>query len=97
MLTPRGVLSKYFYGIDFAPRDLQFGLIEASEQRIGSAVDQAILLCYHYDPKTGKYGVVAMDAIRIGGVATVAAFLAFLFVSLRRDRAEKAAREAQAH
>ena len=97
MLTPRGVLSKYFYGIDFAPRDLQFGLIEASEQKIGSPIDDAILLCYHYDPKTGKYGVVAMDAIRIGGVATVAAFLAFLFVSLRRDRAEKAAGQAQAH
>jgi len=48
-----------------------------------------LLLCYHYDPATGKYGVVAVDAVRIGGVATVLAFLTFLFVSLRRERAAK--------
>lgn len=87
VLTPKGVLSKYFYGIDFAPRDLQFGLIQASEQKIGSRIDDVLLLCYHYDPATGKYGLIAINAIRIGGVATVLAFLTFFFVSLRRDRA----------
>ena len=92
ILTPKGVISRYFYGIDFSPRDMQFGLMDAAEQRIGSRIDSALLLCYHYDPSTGKYGVIAIDAIRIGGVATVLAFLAFLFVSLRRERA--AARQA---
>ena len=87
VLTPKGVISRYFYGIDFSPRDLQFGLIEASEQKIGSQIDSVLLLCYHYDPATGKYGVIAIDAIRIGGVATVLAFFTFLFVSLRRERA----------
>ena len=87
VLTPKGVISRYFYGIDFAPRDLQFGLMDASEQKIGSRIDEALLLCYHYDPSTGKYGVIAIDAIRIGGVATVLAFFTFLFVSLRRERA----------
>ena len=87
VLTPKGVISRYFYGIDFSPRDLQFGLIDASEQKIGSKIDSVLLLCYHYDPATGKYGVIAIDAIRIGGVATVLAFLTFLFVSLRRERA----------
>ena len=87
VLTPQGVISKYFYGIDYAPRDLQFGLIEASEQKIGSPIDDVLLLCYHYDPATGTYGVIAIDAVRIGGVATVLAFLTFLFVSLRRERA----------
>lgn len=87
VLTPRGVISRYFYGIDFAPRDIQFGLMDASEQRIGSRIDDALLLCYHYDPATGKYGVIAIDAIRIGGILTLLAFFTFLFVSLRRERA----------
>jgi protein SCO1/2 len=87
ILTPHGVVSKYFYGIEFSPRDIRFGLIEASDERIGTVVDNALMLCYHYDPATGKYGASAMRAIRIGAVATVMAFLSFLFVSLRRERA----------
>jgi protein SCO1/2 len=87
ILTPQGVLSKYFYGIEFSPRDLRFGLIEASEQRIGTPIDTALMLCYHYDPATGKYGAAAIDAIRIGGVATLLALLSFMFISLRRERA----------
>jgi protein SCO1/2 len=86
VLTPRGVLSKYFYGIEFSPRDLRFGLIEASEERIGTVIDNALLLCYHYDPTTGKYGATALEAIRIGAVATVIAIVSFLFVSLRKER-----------
>ncbi len=87
ILTPRGVVAKYFYGIEFSPRDLRFGLIEASDEHIGTVVDNALMLCYHYDPATGKYGASAIRAIRIGAVATVMAFLSFLFVSLRRERA----------
>ena len=86
VLTPRGVLSRYFYGIEFSVRDLKFGLIEASEERIGTVIDSALLLCYHYDPTTGKYGATAIEAIRIGAVATVLALVSFLFVSLRKER-----------
>ena len=89
ILTPKGMLSKYFYGIEFSARDIRFGLIEASEEHIGSPIDDALLLCYHYDPLTGKYGPVAIEAVRIGAVATVLAFLTFLFVSLRKERAQR--------
>jgi protein SCO1/2 len=87
LLTPRGVIAKYFYGIEFSPRDIRFGVIEASEERVGTAIDEALLLCYHYDPATGKYGASVIKAVRIGGVATVLAFLTFFFVSLRHERA----------
>jgi protein SCO1/2 len=87
VLTPRGVVARYFYGIEYSPRDIKFGLMEASEERIGSPIDEALLLCYHYDPATGKYGASAITAVRIGGVATVLGLLSFLFVSLRRERA----------
>jgi protein SCO1 len=87
ILTPRGVIAKYFYGIEFSPRDLKFGLIEASDERIGSVVDSALMLCYHYDPSTGRYGAAAIGAVRIGAVATMVAFFSFLFVTLRRERA----------
>jgi protein SCO1/2 len=86
LLTPRGIISRYFYGIEFAPRDIKFGVMEASEERIGSAIDQALLLCYHYDPTTGRYGTQAIEAVRIGAVATVLGFLSFLYVSLKRER-----------
>ena len=86
VVTPRGVLSKYFYGIEFSPRDLKFGLMEASEERIGTAIDNALLLCYHYDPATGTYGAIAIEAVRIGAVATLLALGSFLFVSLRKER-----------
>jgi protein SCO1 len=86
ILTPRGVISKYFYGIEFSPRDLKFGLIEASEERIGTVIDDALLLCYHYDPATGKYGASVIDAVRIGGIATLLALVSFVSISLRRER-----------
>ena len=86
LLTPKGTISRYYYGIEYSPRDIRFGVIEASEERIGTPVDDVLLLCFHYDPATGKYGATAIGLVRIGGVATVLAFLAFLFVSLRRER-----------
>jgi protein SCO1/2 len=89
IITPRGVISKYFYGIEYSPRDLRFGLIQASDERIGTAIDDALLLCYHYDPATGKYGAAAIDAIRIGGIATVLGLVSFMVISLRRERAAR--------
>ena len=87
LLTPKGVISKYFYGIEFSARDIRFGIIEASDEHIGTAIDDVLLLCYHYDPSTGKYGAAAIDAIRIGAVATMLGLGTFLFVSLRKERA----------
>ena len=82
--TPEGKLSRYFYGIEYAPRDLRLGLIEASANKIGSPVDQLLLYCYHYDPATGKYGAVVMNMMRIGGVVTVIGHHRLLFLLLRR-------------
>ena len=96
LLTPKGVVSRYFYGIEYSPRDIRLGLIEASDERIGTPVDDVLLLCFHYDPSTGKYGATALGLVRIGAVLTVAAFLAFLVVSLRRERRGEAA-ERHAH
>jgi protein SCO1/2 len=81
--TPRGRLSRYFYGIEYAPRDLKLALVESSEGKIGSAVDQVILYCYHYDPTTGRYGFAIMSAMRVGGVVTVFGLIALIMI-LRR-------------
>jgi protein SCO1/2 len=76
--TPEGKLSRYFYGIEYPARDLRLGLIESSENKIGTPVDQLLLYCYHYDPATGKYGAAVMKIMRIAGVITVLAIIAML-------------------
>ena len=86
VLTPAGKLARYFYGIDYPPRDLRWGLVEAADGAIGSAVDQLLLMCYSYDPMTGKYGVYIRNSLRIGAVATVLALGSFVVVMLRRER-----------
>jgi protein SCO1/2 len=89
VVTPKGVVSRYLLGIDFAPRDLRLALVEASNNRLGTAVDQVLLLCYHYDPSTGRYSTAVLDSVRVGFVLTVGAFLAFVFVSLKRERTSR--------
>jgi protein SCO1/2 len=84
--TAKGVIARYFLGVEFPPTHLRYALVEASNNKLGTVADQVLLFCYHYDPATGKYGVAILRAVRIGGVLTVAAFLTFLFVSLRRER-----------
>lgn len=84
VLTPEGNISRYFYGIEYAPRDLRLGLVEASANKIGSAVDQLLLFCYHYDPSTGKYSAIVMNFIRLGGIITVLVLGTFIGLSLRR-------------
>jgi protein SCO1/2 len=94
--TPEGRLARYFYGIEYAPRDLRLGLVEASAGRIGTPVDQVLLYCFHYDPTTGKYGAAVMRMIRIGGLATLAALGISLWLwSRRRPRVVHAAGEAR--
>jgi protein SCO1/2 len=83
--TPEGRLSRYFFGIDYAARDLQFALIDSSAGKIGSLTEKLLLYCYHYDPVSGHYGFVAMQAVRIGGVVTLAALAGFMIVSIRRE------------
>jgi protein SCO1/2 len=85
IITPEGRLSKYFYGVEYAPRDIRLGLVEASLNRIGTPVDRILLFCYHYDPTTGKYGAVALSTLRIAAGGFVLAAGAFLFLMLRRD------------
>lgn len=86
VLTPRGVLSRYFYGLENPPGDVRLALIESSEGRIGSFVDQVLLLCYHYDPTTGRYGFVILGALRVLGVLTVGAIAAYIGFMLYRGR-----------
>jgi len=86
--TPQGRLARYFYGIEYAPRDLRLWLIEASENKIGSPMDQILLYCYHYDPTTGKYGAAVINLIRLGGVLTLLA-VAGLFLFMRRRNAQR--------
>src|SRR5262249_2243911 len=90
VLTPHGRIARYFYGVEFSPRDVRLGLIEAADNRIGTPVDQLLLFCFHYDPTTGKYGAIAINAVRIGGVLTVLALATFMIVMLRRERAQPA-------
>jgi protein SCO1/2 len=90
VVTPKGEVARYFLGLDYAPRGIRYALVEASEGRLGTVADQVILLCYHYDPATGKYGASTLAAVRIGGVLTVLAFVAFVVVSARQERTKQA-------
>jgi protein SCO1/2 len=85
VLTPEGKVSRYFYGIEYAPRDMQLGLVEASSNKIGSPVDQILLYCYHYDPQTGKYGFAIMNAMRVLGFATFIGLALLIFILKRRE------------
>jgi protein SCO1 len=87
VLTPKGVLSRCFYGLEHSASDLRLALVESSEERIGSFVDQVLLLCFHYDPTTGKYGFAILNAIRGFGLLTIAGLGLFLFRMFRRERA----------
>jgi protein SCO1 len=85
ILTPDGKISKYFYGIDYAPLDLKLALLEASEGKVGSFADQLLLYCYHYDPATGTYGFAILRAIRVAGVLTLLAIGA-MFLYFRKNK-----------
>ncbi len=85
VLTPGGELARYFYGIEFNPSDLRLGLVEASGNKIGSPVDQLLLLCYHFDPTTGKYTGLVMTALRISGVVTLLVLGASIALLSRRS------------
>jgi len=84
VVTPEGRLSQYLYGIEFSSRDLRLSLVQASQNKIGNVVDRILLFCYHYNPDTGKYGLVVMNTVRLASIATVVALATFIVVSRRR-------------
>ena len=86
VLTPEGRLARYFFGIEYAPRDVKFALMESSEGRIGTLADKLLLYCYHYDPATGSYALMALNAVRLGGMVTVVTLVGFVMMAIRRDR-----------
>ncbi|HEY6250488.1 MAG TPA: SCO family protein [Candidatus Angelobacter sp.] len=89
LLTPDGHIAQYYYGIEYAPRDLRLGIIEASKGKIGTIVDQLLLYCYHYDPTKGKYGAAIFNILRISALGTVLVLGGLLFFLLRRERRAK--------
>ncbi len=84
--TPDGRLSRYFYGIDYAPKDVKFGIMESADNKVGNAAEQLLLYCYHYDPATGTYGFAVLSAMRIGAVLTLLGMGAMGLVFWRRNK-----------
>lgn len=85
VLTPDGRIARYFFGIEYPPRDLRLGLIEAADRKIGSPIDQIFLYCFHYDPVMGKYSAVTLNILRVSAVATVLALGLLVFLLRRRE------------
>ena len=86
VLTPQGRIARYFYGVDFPPKDLRLGLVEATQGKIGNPVDQVLLYCYHYDPAAGKYGAVVSNMLKIGAALTIFLIGGMLLILIRLDR-----------
>lgn len=86
IITPDGTISRYLYGIDYAPKDLKFALMESSEGKIGNPAEQLYLYCFHYNPATGKYGLAILSVLRLMAVATVLGLGGMLFVFWRRGK-----------
>jgi protein SCO1/2 len=85
VLTPAGQVSRYLFGLDYAANDLRLALVDAGAAQIGSLVDRAVLLCYHYDPLTGRYTPLALNLLRGGGAAGLLATVVFLGLLWRAD------------
>jgi protein SCO1 len=92
VMTPKGVLARYFYGVEYAPRDLKFGLMDAAENRIGSPIDELKLFCFSYDATTGRYTSQVMLLVRLVGALTVLAIVGYIWRAWRRERAGRGGR-----
>jgi protein SCO1/2 len=86
LATPKGVLSRYFYGLEYGARDLRLGIVEASENKVGSLNDSVQLLCFRYDPHTGKYSFTILRVLKIFGTVVMVALGSFLVLMFRRER-----------
>ncbi len=89
ILTPEGRMSRYLYGIDYAPKDVKFALMESAENKIGNPAEQLLLYCFHYDPATGKYGLAVLRVMRMAGVVTLVGLGAMIFVFWKRNKSKK--------
>ena len=83
---PNGILSRYFYGIDYSPKDLKFGIMDSAQSKVGNPAEQLLLYCFHYDPSTGKYGLAILRVIRLAGVATLIGMGAMAFMFWRKGK-----------
>ena len=83
VVTPQGTLARYFYGVEYSPKELRLALVESGQGHIGSAVDELLLYCYHYDPQNGRYGATVINLLRAGGALTLLGLGAF-FLIMRR-------------
>jgi protein SCO1/2 len=92
LLTPQGKIAQYYYGIEYSPKDMRLGMIEASDEKVGNITDQLLLYCYHYDPTTGKYGATVMRIVRLGAILTMVLLGGFIVVSVKKERRSHAAR-----
>jgi protein SCO1/2 len=86
LATPDGKLSRYFYGIDYAPRDVKLGIMESADSKVGSVADELMLYCFHYDPASGKYGFQILSVLRLTAIATVLGMGLMGFVFWRRNK-----------
>lgn len=91
IVSPRGTVSHYFFGIEYPSEDIRLALIESSEEKLGNVFDQIMLYCFNYDPEQGRYGVAIMNAMRVAGLVTLLAMGSFMVVMIRRDRRRKRA------
>jgi len=94
VVTPDGRLSRYFYGVEFSPKDLRLALVDSGQGRLGSVVEELLLYCFHYDPSTGKYGAAFMNIMRLGAVLTVGLILGFVVLMRWRESRHVAERHA---
>jgi protein SCO1/2 len=85
VLTPEGKISRYFYGVEYPPRDIRLALVEASERRVGTPIDHLLLFCWQYDPSTGRYSASILGAVRLAGILTVLGILLYAMFHFRRD------------
>lgn len=97
ILTPEGKIARYFYGIEFPPNDVRFGLVEASAGKIGSPVDQLLIMCYHYDPDTGRYSPIITNILRIFGTATIFFIAMPIFALLYTEHRSKSQNSVKKH
>jgi protein SCO1/2 len=86
VLTPDGRIARYFFGIDYAPRDLRLGIVEAADRKIATPIDSVLLYCFHYDPSTGKYGLMIMNIVRAAGIIFLIGMVWFWMVLRRHER-----------
>lgn len=86
VVTPDGKMSRYFYGIDYAPADLRMALVDASQHKIGSPVDYVLLFCFHYDALQGKYTLQILNVLKVAGVLTLILLAGLLYILMRNDK-----------